>query len=397
MAAPQLQKPIPTPVRREFGGADVCALVSDIFRTGVHVDSWRDLLLSVANAFQGPVSITTWLDPASPGGEPRAWTDLPVGGAPGQLRRLGRFLSKTELPRGRIIDLADLFIDIDYDEAPQHREWLRSAGLAPMWPLVFLSEAGPGRPTGGVILHRRRPSQPFSESEVALAGFLGPHLTRGLAIREGQREARRSRLALAELVDRLLPGVVFFDRTGRIVSRNRSSSAVLSGDFGLRLESDRLRASRPAEDSHLCGLIRSVTGPRPTSSLHEHDHRAVMTVSYSDTQPPLSISLMRFLDGANAVHDATPVACALIGNPSVGTSSGFIGSLKQLFGLSQAEAELARLLVEGRSLQEAAEIRQTSFNTVRTQIAKIFRKTGTARQSDLVRLVLTTVPTVAAA
>jgi DNA-binding CsgD family transcriptional regulator len=63
-------------------------------------------------------------------------------------------------------------------------------------------------------------------------------------------------------------------------------------------------------------------------------------------------------------------------------------ALGHLFALSHAEARLAAVLVKGCSLREAAEELGVSLSTVRTQLKKLFEKTGTKRQSALIRAFL---------
>ncbi|RZI95373.1 MAG: helix-turn-helix transcriptional regulator [Rubrivivax sp.] len=63
-------------------------------------------------------------------------------------------------------------------------------------------------------------------------------------------------------------------------------------------------------------------------------------------------------------------------------------TVRQLFGLSKREAEVAAALCSGRTLDELAAERGTSINTVRTQLKSVFNKTGTSRQADLVSLLL---------
>ena len=45
-------------------------------------------------------------------------------------------------------------------------------------------------------------------------------------------------------------------------------------------------------------------------------------------------------------------------------------------------------IAQGRSLDEAAKDRGVTRNTARTQLKQVFAKTGTKRQGELVRLVL---------
>src|SRR3546814_16225399 len=58
--------------------------------------------------------------------------------------------------------------------------------------------------------------------------------------------------------------------------------------------------------------------------------------------------------------------------------------LQSLFGLSGKEAELACALIEGYSLQEAADQRAFGITTVRTPLSSQLRKTGTPLQRKLI-------------
>ena len=66
-------------------------------------------------------------------------------------------------------------------------------------------------------------------------------------------------------------------------------------------------------------------------------------------------------------------------------------ALIQLFGFTPTEACLAASLATGSSLEQYAEQRGVSVGTARVQIKSCFKKTGVQRQSDLVRLVCTSV------
>ena len=54
--------------------------------------------------------------------------------------------------------------------------------------------------------------------------------------------------------------------------------------------------------------------------------------------------------------------------------------------LTAAEAKLAGIIAEGATIDAAAKARGVSRETIRTQLKAIFSKTGTNRQTELVRL-----------
>ena len=63
-------------------------------------------------------------------------------------------------------------------------------------------------------------------------------------------------------------------------------------------------------------------------------------------------------------------------------------ALRDAFGLTPAEARLAIALAQGVRLADHAESVGISLNTVKTLLSRVFRKTETARQAELVRLLL---------
>ena len=60
--------------------------------------------------------------------------------------------------------------------------------------------------------------------------------------------------------------------------------------------------------------------------------------------------------------------------------------LRDLFGLTPAEARLALELAHGASPRDAANRLGVTWNTTRTQLKAVLAKTGTNRQAALVRL-----------
>jgi DNA-binding CsgD family transcriptional regulator len=59
-----------------------------------------------------------------------------------------------------------------------------------------------------------------------------------------------------------------------------------------------------------------------------------------------------------------------------------------MYGLTAAEAKIAAILGQGNSLNEACRTLSIKQNTARTHLKRIFSKTDTNRQSELVKLIL---------
>jgi DNA-binding CsgD family transcriptional regulator len=62
--------------------------------------------------------------------------------------------------------------------------------------------------------------------------------------------------------------------------------------------------------------------------------------------------------------------------------------LQQLYGLSPTEARLASALVQGLELREIAGVLSMAYETARFHLKRLMIKTGTRRQMDLIRLIL---------
>jgi DNA-binding CsgD family transcriptional regulator len=69
-----------------------------------------------------------------------------------------------------------------------------------------------------------------------------------------------------------------------------------------------------------------------------------------------------------------------------------IDQLRCHFGLTPAEARLALHLVTGETLRSAAAKLSISYETARTYLKRIFRKTKTCRQAELVMIIFTALP-----
>ena len=87
-------------------------------------------------------------------------------------------------------------------------------------------------------------------------------------------------------------------------------------------------------------------------------------------------------EGQRASH----IACAV--SPLDRKRLATARQLMELFGLTAAEARLARALTTGESLDEYAVAQGVKMPTLRTQLSSIFQKTRTARQATLVALIM---------
>lgn len=172
--------------------------------------------------------------------------------------------------------------------------------------------------------------------------------------------------ALLVLLDRISCGAVVLDHQGRMVACNELAQTHLreveqahGGSQNKTWARDLLRNLEDAERRGEVGPARVVRKP---------GGRPLLACKWSF---PLS-------EG-----EAGPVLILI--DPDQSPEPG-VGLLKNLFGLSGAEARLASRLTSGRSLEDLARELNITLGTTRAHLRSIFVKTRTNRQSELVAL-----------
>ena len=85
---------------------------------------------------------------------------------------------------------------------------------------------------------------------------------------------------------------------------------------------------------------------------------------------------------------AHPMALIFVGD-SDDRSPAPAETLAKLYGLTPAEARLVEGLLAGETLQDYADRPAVSLHTAKTHLKHVFAKTGTGRQANLIRDLLT--------
>jgi len=67
-------------------------------------------------------------------------------------------------------------------------------------------------------------------------------------------------------------------------------------------------------------------------------------------------------------------------------SSASVAQMRSLYGLTQAEAEICRLVIQGMTGKEIARRRNVSYETVKSQVRSVLSKTKCKRRTELIKL-----------
>jgi len=179
-------------------------------------------------------------------------------------------------------------------------------------------------------------------------------------------------LDVLELIGSVPLGAVEVNAGGRIAAMNRLAAEILENGEVLRNRDGYLEFAERYDSQSIERMIQ-------TAVAHS-GRRVTVTLRRPSTGTMVSIAVNGPSDRAQAtifVSDPT-----LIPPPPD-------GSLRLLYGFSGYEARLARVLIAGKTLAEAAVELGITTETARTYLKAIFRKVGVKRQCELLVHLLT--------
>lgn len=218
-------------------------------------------------------------------------------------------------------------------------------------------------------------------SNVELVDLLHSHFTRALALNHQIFETQRESNALLSLFDRLPLGMLVVDRDGYVLTHNRKLDQILSEEKGIAIHQKRINADSSTDTRRLRQAIRAVA---------DNDHQQGETVHLCspDSVVPISALILPYdADNSASYNDGDKVVVILT-TPGMHIEVS-TDTLISVYKLTKAEARLVSSLVKGSSLNSIAENFGLSKHTVRNQLKSVYEKTGTHRQAELVRQVIT--------
>jgi DNA-binding CsgD family transcriptional regulator len=202
-------------------------------------------------------------------------------------------------------------------------------------------------------------------------------------LRSRLQSSELERQVYAGLMDRLQVGIVILDEAGCPVCITPTARDLLEQADGLRLSAGRVHAVGTNQDRDLQQAIRDAVAQ---ARLGAGSTGRALSLSRPSGLRDLGV-VIQGLPSAGGAHPSPCAIAMFIRDPerSVAVENE---ALRNLFGLTPAEAEVARKLTEGLSLEQAAQALHISRNTARAHLRSIFSKSGITRQSDLVRILL---------
>lgn len=244
-----------------------------------------------------------------------------------------------------------------------------------------------GSVSGVIGIHRPRNAPRFAARDLDRLNVLIPHLKRAMQITLRLTGVRIDYQAALDGLERTGTAVIVVDRNAMILSTNTLAEMLLRRGGSLKSINGRLTAAERKVADRLACLIRNATG---ISALPGHPGGAV-AIEREDGKLPITVLVTPFRPKLAGFDNALPAALVFVRDPETPAMATDI--LKDLFGLTHAQAVVAAQIAEGHDPEHIALALHVSLYTVRDHLKVVFAKTGTSRQSQLVALLA---PTVAA-
>lgn len=221
----------------------------------------------------------------------------------------------------------------------------------------------------------------YQPEDAARLTMLMPHLRRAVHI-ASQPRTELSGTHLAEAgIEAWRDATVLLDGAGKVLHANALARDILDRHDGLALCGGRIAAGDPEIALRLRGVAAGCAN-RPEAARGD----SFVVARAGDRRPYLvTVVPVRRNEGI-LFPDQIRVVMTIIDLDRRHRPDREI--LLSAFGLSRAQANVAALLAAGQSGAEIALALGISQFTVRRHLADIMDRTGTRRQSDLVRLLL---------
>ena len=190
-------------------------------------------------------------------------------------------------------------------------------------------------------------------------------------------ESRLERDCLVHALDYFAVGVILADRDGAILHMNAAAEESVRRNDGLHIHHNQLEAHNPAQATRLRALI---AGRRSGG----------VVISHPDKKHAYQLWVVP-LHSTRSMRSRCVASLIFVCDTERELPDG--GVLEEFYDFTPSEARLATHLMNGSSLADSATALGIRIGTAKTHLKRIFSKTHTQRQSELVHLLMQSVAT----
>lgn len=219
---------------------------------------------------------------------------------------------------------------------------------------------------------------PAEEVTQAWLTRLLPHLERIGRLHAEMLRLRRDAALREGMLNKLGYPLLLIDKHGRIRFSNQAANHWQADNDAFCFRSGRLTGRSKDSQAVLDQLLQ-----RSLSRCHY----SIRGFPCRDGGRPSQIIVVPLTDTMETTG-ASPCALFLVTIGDLQSNGSLtIENVRALFGFTGAEARVTIGLAEGKTLEEIAQAGSVSINTVRSQLRQAMEKTGTCRQTELIRTI----------
>jgi len=359
-------------------------LIGEIYDAALDQTLWVGVLENTAHFVGGHAAGLFWKDAASKSGEAAYGYGIEPHYRQLYFEKyikfdpltIGQFFAEVEEP----VSVADLMPYDEFLETRAYQEWGRPQGLVDTLN-VALDKTATSAAMYCVFRHER--DGRVDDEMRRRMRLIVPHLRRAVLIGRVINLKTAEAATFADTTDGLGAGMFFVDASARIVHANASGHALLAEGSLLRVVEGRL-------------VPNDASAEQALNEVYAMAERGDAAVGVKGIAVPLIA-----LDGERHVAHVLPLtsgarrragtryaaaAAMLVQKATLDTPSPQ-EVIRTIYKLTPTELRVLLAIVQVGSPAEAGEALGIAESTVKTHLHRVFAKTGTKRQADLVKLV----------
>ena len=287
------------------------------------------------------------------------------------------------LPVGTIFNRNEEISNKQWDQSEIYNEFLTDRDVYHIIGGHFV-RSGPCVARIGV--HRSKQEGEFDKDDLQFLSRLVPHFQKAFIISRQIQGVKNACQSATDALDHMPIGIILINATGKPLYINKWAESITRFGSDLIIKPHGLHTDIPHENIELQKLIQQAT-----QGSREHRLKTGGAMTLCQTSPNQSLSIVITPLGKDKTElsfNLPQAAAAIFISDSEQRHDLSITLLCGLYNLTKAEAKLVNELANGFSPNEIAERFGISKHTARSQLKTAFQKTGTKRQSELVKLVL---------
>jgi len=255
-----------------------------------------------------------------------------------------------------------------------------------------------------ISITRRNGAPFFDTPELEILTALAPHLRQAFRLSRSLSELQASNAMLTRSMGEMEIAICMARQDGSILRSTEGADRILETRDGIWLNNGRLKAAVNAEqktlDSIIIGACQTGANRGMDYAIEIQSQAAGNTTVRSSTAQaggallitrrpplgPLQVVISPFCPGS-LMNEPEATALIQFSDPTSIPKSR-AATLRALYRLSPTESRLADLLLHGLEVNEVSDRLKLTLETTRYHLKQVLAKTGTHRQSELIRLML---------